>query len=124
MPLLSGLFTVVFFILVWAAGTVTQFLYWQRVRKLIHGYAEDHEGHLGTGMCKISFSRKAFVLVLTDPEGVITGCYELKGLSLVPKFEEMPGIAGLHIDEVVDRLPNEKYHDAFTQAIHAIRSSM
>lgn len=122
--MLNGLLTVGFFILVWAAGTATQYLYWQKVRKLIHDHAKDHVGHLGTGMCKISFSRKAFVLVLTDEAGIITDCYELKGLTLVPEFEEMPGIAGLHIDEVMDRLPNDKYRDAFMQSLHAIRSSM
>lgn len=122
--MLSALATVGFFILVWAAGTFSQYLYWQRVRKLIHGYAKDHEGYLGTGMCKIRFSRKAFVLVLADPSGVINGCYELKSLSLRPKFSEMPEMIGFPVEVAVDNLADEKYHDAFAQAIHVIMTCM
>lgn len=121
---LQAVITIAFFIAVWAAGTITQYLYWQKVRKLIHGYAKDHVGYLGTGMCTASFSRKAFVLVLTDLNGVINGCYELKSLSLNPKFSEMPEMLGIHVDDALDNLVNEKYHDAFQQAIHAIESSM
>lgn len=122
--LLQGVATVTFFILVWAAGTVTQYRYWQKVRKLIHERAQDHVGYLGTGMCKISFSRKSFVMILTDLESTITGCFELKGLSLSPRFVEIPGMVGTPLDSVFERLPNEKYHDAFQQSVHAIRSSM
>ena len=80
--MLNALITIAFFILVWLAGTFTQYRYWKRVRVLIHERASRIiEGYLGTGMCKVSFSRKAFVMILTDHDGVINGCYELKGLS-------------------------------------------
>ena len=75
-------------------------------------------------MCKIRFSRKAFVLVLADPSGVINGCYELKSLSLRPKFSEMPEMIGLPVEVAVDNLADEKYHDAFAQAIHVIMTCM
>jgi len=122
--MLSGLVTVAFFILVWAAGTLSQYLYWQRVRKLIHEYAKDHVGYLGTGMCKVSFSKRAFILVLTDQDGIINGCFQLAGLSLAPRFKEMPGMLGIRIGDVMDHLANSKYQDAFKQAIHAIESSV
>lgn len=122
--MLNAIATIGFFILVWAAGTFSQYLYWQRVRKLIHEYAKDHEGYMGTGMCKIRFSRKAFVMVLADSSGVITGCYELKSLSLRPRFSEMPEMMGLPVEVALDNLADEKYHDAFAQAIHVIMTCM
>lgn len=122
--MLNALATIGFFILVWVAGTVSQYLYWQKVRKLIHGYAKDHEGYLGTGMCKIRFSRKAFVLVLADSSGIINGCYELKSLSLRPEFTEMPEMIGLPVEAALGSLPDERYHDAFAQALHVIMVSM
>ena len=79
---------------------------------------------MGTGMCKVSFSRKAFVMILTDCTGVVTGCYELKGLSLKPEFAEMSEMLGLHIEHVLDHVVNERYRDAFAQAIRAIERSM
>ena len=122
--MLDALVTIGFFMLVWLAGTVTQYRYWKRVRTLIHARARDHEGFLGTGMCKVSFSRKAFVMILTDYTGVVTGCYELKGLSLKPEFAEMSEMLGLHIEHVLDHVVNERYRDAFAQAIRAIERSM
>ncbi len=122
--MLNAIATIGFFFAVWIAGTVTQYLYWKRVRVMIHEKAVDHEGYLGTGMCKVSFSRKAFVLILTDSNGVISGCYELKSLSLRPKFAEMEEMVGLDIDSALDHLKNENYHDAFAQAIHVIDKSM
>lgn len=121
--MLNALITIGFFITVWLAGTYTQYRYWKQVRVMIHEKAVGHEGYLGTGMCKISFSRKAFVLVLTDLKGVINGCFELKGLSLKPQFSEMDEMLGLSADEALDHLVNERYHDAFAQAIHAINKS-
>lgn len=118
--MLNALITIAFFILVWLAGTFTQYRYWKRVRILIHERARDHEGYLGTGMCKVSFSRKAFVMILTDHDGVINGCYELKGLSLKPEFSEMSEMLGLNIETALDHLANESYHDAFAQAIRVI----
>lgn len=122
--MLNALATIGFFILVWAAGTFTQWRYWQKVRRLIHEYAKDHDGYLGTGMCKVRFSRKAFVLVLTDPSGIINGCYELKSLSLRPRFSEMPEMLGIPVEACLGNLANEAYHDAFAQAAHAIMLSM
>lgn len=122
--MLNAIFTIGFFIAIWLASTVTQYRYWKRVRVMIHEKAVGHEGYLGTGMCKVSFSRKAFVLILTDAEGMINGCYELKGLSLKPQFASMPEMLGLNIEVALDNLANEKYHDAFAQAIHVIDSSM
>lgn len=122
--MLNALITIAFFILVWLAGTFTQDRYWKRVRILIHERARDHEGYLGTGMCKVSFSRKAFVMILTDHDGVINGCYELKGLSLKPEFSEMSEMLGLNIETALDHLANESYHDAFAQAIRVIDRSM
>lgn len=119
----KGVVTLVFILLVWAAGTVSQYLYWRKVRILIHEYAKDHEGYLGTGMCKISFSRKAFVLVLTDFNFKITGCYELASLSLNPSFSPIPELVGLQVDEALGKLPNSKYKDAFTQAFRTVKSS-
>ena len=106
--MLDALVTIGFFMLVWLAGTVTQYRYWKRVRILIHARARNHEGFLGTGMCKVSFSRKAFVMILTDCTGVVTGCYELKGLSLKPEFAEMSEMLGLHIEHVLDHVVNER----------------
>lgn len=122
--MLNALVTIGFFIAVWLASTITQYRYWKRVRAMIHEKAVDHEGYLGTGMCKVSFSRKAFVLILTDAEGVITECYELKGLSLKPQFSSMDEMLGLSVDAALDHLANEKYRDAFAQAIHVIDRSM
>lgn len=34
--MLNALITIAFFILVWLAGTFTQYRYWKRVRILIH----------------------------------------------------------------------------------------
>lgn len=121
--MLEGVAIVVFFIAVWGVGTCTQYLYWKRVRQMIHEYAKDHVGYLGTGMCKASFTRNVFVMVLADPNGVVTECYELKGLSLWPKFESMPEMLGMSVDNLLEHLPNKKYHDAFRQAIHAIDST-
>lgn len=122
--MLNALITIGFFIMVWLAGTFTQYCYWKRVRKMIRQKAVDHVGYLGTGMCKISFSRKAFVLILTDANGVINGCFELKGLSLKPEFAEIGEMLGLHIDSALDHLSNKKYHDAFAQAVHVIDKSI
>lgn len=122
--MLDAFVTIAFFILIWLAGTFTQYRYWRRVRIMIHEHALKHEGFLGTGMCKVGFSRKAFVMILTDHDGLINGCYELKGLSLKPEFIEMSEMLGLHIDAALDHLANEKYHDAFAQAIRAINRSM
>lgn len=77
----QSLGVVAFFLIVWGLGTYTQYRYWSRVRKLIHEIARDHAGYLGTGMCRIKFSRKAFILILADEEGVVTGGYEIKTLS-------------------------------------------
>ncbi|WP_028263855.1 hypothetical protein [Atopobium fossor] len=119
----KGIATLIFILLVWLAGTISQYLYWKKVRVLIHEYAKNHEGYLGTGMCKISFSRKVFVLVLTDFDFKITGCYELASLSLNPSFSPIREVIGFTVDSAIEKLPNPKYADAFKQAFHAIKSS-
>lgn len=120
----QGIATVVFFLLVWLVGTFVQYLYWKRVRKLIREKAKDHVGYMGTGMCKISFGRQAFVLVFTDARGTITSVSELKGLSLIPEFSEIGSMTGLGTDEALKQLPKESYRDAFLQAFHVIHKSM
>ncbi|WP_314944055.1 transcriptional regulator GutM [Olsenella uli] len=119
----QSLGVVAFFLIVWGLGTYTQYRYWSRVRKLIHEIARDHAGYLGTGMCRIKFSRKAFILILADEEGVVTGGYEIKTLSLRPYFVEIPGLSGASVTDAYDHMPSQRYHDAFEQALSAIERS-
>jgi DNA-binding transcriptional regulator of glucitol operon len=119
----QGIGVVVFFLIVWGLGTYMQYRYWNKVRMLIHELAKDHVGYLGTGMCQIKFSRKAFVVILTDESGVITKAYEIKTLSLHPSFVEMPGLSGIMVEDAYDHMPAQKYHGAFEQAISAIQQS-
>ncbi len=121
--LVQGIGVVVFFLIIWGLGTYMQYRYWNRVRKLIHELAKDHVGYLGTGMCQIKFSRKAFVVILTDESGVITKAYEIKTLSLRPSFVEMPGLSGIMVEDAYEHMPSSKYHGAFEQAISAIQRS-
>ncbi len=121
--MVRGLGIVAFLVFIWAASTYSQYRYWGKVRRMIHDLARDHIGCLGTGLCRISFARNVFVVILTDSDGIVTNCLELAGLSLTPRFAEIRGTAGVPVEELYDHMPSPRYRDAFQQALAAIDRS-
>jgi glucitol operon activator protein len=112
------------FIMIFAGMWMLQILFtvWQanHYRRQLHLMGKQESGYLGVGVHRRRFGPGAVVILVTDPEGRVTNCKMMAGMSVWARFRKVPELIGKRLEDCRVEMPKKAKHIALNMAIEKI----